>query len=124
MIGPMPCGMVRKLVFNRLARRSEKRTSPPPAALIFMGDLEGLQMEIKGQVNINRALSVRTAQELGDALHELDIQRAGIFIEQAMLAGDRENAEYWAKQQATMIGYRSPAQVERMKQRGGLRDGA
>lgn len=58
---------------------------------------------------------MRSEQELSDALHELDIQRAGIFVEQAMLAGDRDNATFWAKQQAAMIGERSPAQVERME---------
>ena len=63
---------------------------------------------------------MRTAQELQDALHELDIKRAGIFVEQAMLAGDRDNAKYWEHQQAAMIGERSPAQVERMEKRGGL----
>ena len=64
---------------------------------------------------------VRTAQELDDALHELDIKRAGIFIEQAMLAGDRDNARYWERQQAAMIGERSPAQVERMEKGMGVR---
>ena len=63
---------------------------------------------------------MRTAQELQDALHELDIQRAGIFVEQAMLAGDRDNARYWERQQAAMIGERSPAQVERMEAERGL----
>lgn len=63
---------------------------------------------------------MRSEQELSDALHELDIQRAGIFVEQAMLAGDRDNATFWAKLQAKMIGERSPAQVERMEKLGGL----
>ena len=37
---------------------------------------------------------MRSEQELKDAMHELDIQRAGIFVEQAMLAGDRDNATF------------------------------
>lgn len=63
---------------------------------------------------------MRSHAEIQDDLHELEIRRAGLMLEQAMLAGDRDNATFWANQQAAMIGERSPAQVERMKKREGL----
>lgn len=49
-----------------------------------------------------------------DAERELHIQHCGYLMEQAMLAGNRQEAESWLQAEMQAIATRSPAQVDRM----------